>query len=217
MLQTLAQHSTSGGLPRDIVRSTRRATGTLSENQTTSLLFWSVISWTHHHVLSLLWLDILKEPDKDSRQAFPQMEFSMSKTKYPSLLFQITEQMVKDLSNLHVGRRLDLNYDTIHYGIAPVSIMPLIADVRREREQEEREMVMATNTTVVNHRKSKKHALALDLTFKSVSTFLKCWRFFNLSCLTENSQQTKSEVSLEATFIEKHAMIGWVEPGGGLS
>ena len=81
------------------------------------------------------------------------MEFSMAKTKYPDLMFQMTEQMAKDLSKLHLGRGMDLNYDASHYGSTLISIAPLIADECREREKEERAGKMTTNTAVADHRK----------------------------------------------------------------
>ena len=103
----------------------------------------------------------------------------MVKIKDPDVIFQKTEQMVKDLSKLHLVRGVDLNCDTSHHGFTPTSIILLTVDAHKEREQEERARAMKTNTTVVDHRKSEKHVPVLDLTLKSMRTFLKCWTFWN--------------------------------------
>ena len=60
------------------------------------------------------------------------MEFSIAKTKDPDLLFQMTEQMEKDLSKMHLGRGMDLNHDTSHHGFTPMPTMPLAAGALRE-------------------------------------------------------------------------------------
>ena len=102
------------------------------------------------------------------------MEFSLAKTKDPDLIFQVTEQMVKDLTKLHLGRGLNLNFDTSHHGFTPISIIPLAVDAHREREYEEQARAQVTSTTVADHKKSKKYVPMLDLTYKSMRIFLKC-------------------------------------------
>ena len=72
---------------------------------------------------------------------------------------------------------MDLNYEARHDGFTLMCIMPLKADSRREREQEESVRAMATNTTVAHHRKSNTCVLTLDFTFKRVINFLKCLKF----------------------------------------
>ena len=127
------QRLTSGSLPSDTVGDTQRAIGILTENQIAHLLGCSGLKWTQKNMLPPLWLDVLVCLDKESRQAFLNSEFSTSKTKDPDLLFQMTEQMRKDLSKLYLGRGIDLNYDARHHGFAPISITPLTADDCREQ------------------------------------------------------------------------------------
>ena len=145
-----------------------------TENQAARLLGWCGLSWNQQHLIPVIWNDLLAEPTKEAKLAFFQMEFSMEKTKDPDLVFQITEQMVKDFSNLYSGRGMDLNFDTSHYGFTPFSIIPLNAENHRERIHEEQVWAMATNTTVADHKRQKKFVLMLDLMHKALLSFLKC-------------------------------------------
>ena len=82
--------------------------------------------------------------------------------------------MVKDLTKVHLSWGSDLSYDTSISGFTLISIILLTADAHREWLYEEQARALGTNTTVADYKKSKKNVLILDLTYKSIWTFLKC-------------------------------------------
>ena len=132
MLKTLVQQSTSGGAPSATAGDTQRAIEHLAENKMARLLGRSGLKWTQQCEISSLWLDVLAQPDEESRQVFLQMDFSIAKTKEPGLLFQTTEKMEKDLSKLHLSQVVESNYDASHHGNTPISVTPLATRSHRE-------------------------------------------------------------------------------------
>ena len=67
--------------------------------------------------------------------------------------------MVKDLAKLHLGRGLNLNYDTSHHGFIPITIIPLVVDAHREREYEEQVRAQATSTAVADYKSQRNTSL----------------------------------------------------------
>jgi len=102
------------------------------------------------------------------------MYFSPQKTKDPDLQFQVTDQIAKDFAKLHLGRGLDLSFNTCHHGMSPFVIISLSQEAHREWEVNERAMELATSTTLEDYKEKKKCISMLELTFLSLCILLKC-------------------------------------------
>jgi len=140
------------------------------------------------------------------------MKFSAQVTGDPDLSYQITEQIVKDLAKLHLGRGLDYDYKTCHHGMTPFSIIPLSQEAHRERESEERARAQATQTTVQDHRKKRKYVPKLVLTYEALRMLMKCWRFWLLELLGERSKYAKRVKKLEQTFLKHYMHVQYLDP-----
>jgi hypothetical protein len=222
LLQILSQQSTimaSLSLPTNRTGpagpptfNTAKPTNTFSENQMARLLGWCGLKWTEQHLLPPLWNELLAETDSVSKLTYLQMKFSAQSTGDPDLAYQITEQIVKDLSKLYLGRGMDYDYETCHHGMSPFCIVPLSIAAHRERESEERARAMATQTTVSDHRKKRKYVPKIALTFDALRMFLKCWRFWLHETMGERSIKYIRVKMLEEAYIKHYMHVKYLDP-----
>ena len=140
------------------------------------------------------------------------MKFSAQATGDPDLDYQITEQIVKDLSKLYLERGMDYDYETCHHGMTPFCIIPLSIEAYQERESEERARAMATQTIVSDHQKKRKFVPKLALKYDALKMLLKCWRFWLQETVGKKSIIYIRVKMLEEAYIKHYMHVRYLEP-----
>jgi len=222
LLQILSQQSTimsslampipNGGIAGVQSHNTSSPTIMFTESQMARLLGWCGLKWTEQHLLLPLWNKLLAETDNVSKLTYLQMKFSAQATGDPDLDYQITEQIIKDLSKLYLGRGMDYDYETCHHGMTPFCIIPLSIEAHRERESEERARAMATQTTVSDHQKKRKFVPKLALKYDALKMLLKCWRFWLQETVGRKSIIYIRVKMLEEAYIKHYMHVRYLEP-----